>query len=394
MANAQLAPPGGAHHAGMAERRPDSTTPDPTIAAGTIEAQVVDAAERPIANRRVRLGIMRQSVAEGNDQSERFATTDAEGRVRFSNLERSSQFAYRVTVAEGAATYTSPPFNLKEDAGFRVLLHIYPVTRDVEQTSVGIRGIVYVQPRDDVFQIEMMFRVMNVGQLTWVPENVIVELPPGSKGFGSSEQTGSARVVKVDEQQVRLEGTFRPGQEDVSFRFQIPNESESVARFGINLLPHMADVRVMTESAPGMRLEVDGFGPAEPATNQKGERILVTARQVRSLSDPPMTRVAVTLSGIPTPGVGRWVAVLLAACAVAAGLFAVARRGAGRTRPQALTDQEVGKAREVLLDELVALERAKTAGDVGPTTYEAARQGLFDALLRLEERQNSVAQPS
>jgi hypothetical protein len=156
------------------------------------------------------------------------------------------------------------------------------------------------------------------------------------------------------------------------------------------MLPHVAELRVMSESARGMQLEVAGFPPAEPSTNQRGQRILVTGRQLRSLSEPALDRVEVTLTGIPTPGAGRWVAAIGALSIAAAGFFSVwSRRGAKQPGSSDLRDVE--RARELLLEELVALERAKLAGDIGPQTYDSAKRALSDALVRLEARAASSA---
>lgn len=373
---------------GRANVTPDSSTPAADLPPGTIEARVLDSGDRPIPNRSVRLGIMRQSVAEGNERAERFATTNAEGVVRFAGLERGSALAYRVTVNEGDALYASAPFNLGAESGQRVVLHVLPVTRDIEQASVGIRSIVYIEPRDDVFQIEAMFRVMNVGATTWVPENVTLRLPEGAKGFTSEEQMSDVRFVKTGDEAARLQGTFTPGQHDVSFRFQVPNEHRSVMSFGMTLPPHIADMRVMVLSSPTMQLEVDGFDAAEPATDQRGQRVLVAQRRLESLADPRLDAVQVTLRGIPTPGVGRWVAVALASAFALAALALTRLRGT-KGPSRALPAQDAQKARELLMDELVLLENARAAGDVGPSTYESTKRTLLDAIVRLEIQSSS-----
>jgi hypothetical protein len=47
------------------------------------------------------------------------------------------------------------------------------------------------------------------------------------------------------------------------------------------------------------------------------------------------------------------------------------------------TRADLVEAREALLDEIVALERAHKKGDVGPKTYARVRASLLDALARI-----------
>ena len=382
--------PAAAGHGGQTAPRQDINDIAADLPAGTIEALIMDPQERPIAGRLVRLAILKTSIAEGNDRSERFATTDERGAVRFPGLDRGSQFSYSITVDEGAAHYSSSPFNLNEEAGVRATLHVYPVTSNIEQTSVVMRGIVYIEPRDDVFQLEVMFRVANVGSVSWVPQGTTLELPPASKGFTTSEEMSTARFVKVDDRTVRLEGTFGPGQHDVRFRFQIPNDHDSSVRFELPMPPRVAELQLMVESSPGMQLEAEGFPPAEPKANQRGQRVLFTARQLAAENDQPVSRLDATLSGIPTPGAGRWGAVTIALILGVSGLFVAARRRS-RNAPQTLGKEELVRAREVVLDELLGLERAKQSVDLGPQTYESIRRVLFDALLRIEQRRGPAA---
>src|SRR5262245_22411977 len=82
------APPAG-------EQSEDAVIPDSVMAAkdlpaGTIEAQLVDQREQPLAGVEVRLGILRQTVAEGEERTHRSAKSDKDGIVRFARLETGS----------------------------------------------------------------------------------------------------------------------------------------------------------------------------------------------------------------------------------------------------------------------------------------------------------------
>jgi hypothetical protein len=374
--------PGPAGSAGPQDPAPtpDSTLPANDLPAGTIEAKIVDQNDRPIAGADVRLGVLKQTVAEGERRSHRSGKTNPDGMIRFDGLEIGSDFSYRVSVKSDPAEYASDPFNLGREVGQRVLLHVYPVTHDVSRTLVGMRGILVVEPRDDVFQFQAMFRVFNMGRITWVPTDISIDLPEGAKGFNVPESMTDTRFVNEGDQ-ARLLGTFAPGEHDVSFSFQVPNDHDENVEFRLSLPPHVAEVRVIAEAARGMGLSVQGFDPAESANAPGGQRVLVTSRRLRQ-GEPEMSAVTIRLSGVPTPGPGRWIAAVLAALGVLAGL-AVALSSSKEASSRS-SEQDVEQARELLLEELVALEKAHRAGEIGPASYERLRRELLDSVARLD----------
>lgn len=357
----------------------DRSAPDPKLPPGTVEVTLVDEQERPQANVEVRLGILQQTVAEGEARENKVARSDSAGKVRFSGLHTATNFSYRISVPRGPATYAAAPFQFKGEAGQSVLLHLFPVTQDIRSAMVGMRGIILIEPRDDVFQFQVMYRVFNIGRVTWVPSTLTLQLPPEAKGFTAEDSMSDARFAAESGGRVRLSGTFAPGQHDAQFRFQVPNHGEADVGFRLDLPPHVADLRVIAQSSPGMTLEVDGFDPAQPTVDANGQRLLFTAREMRQ-GDNPLRELAIRLSGLPTQGPGRWIAVALAAGLAAAGLSAARRAPA---QPKKLAREELAAARELLLDELVALEQARAAGQIGPRSHDSAKRQLVEALARL-----------
>ena len=133
-----------------------------------------------------------------------------------------------------------------------------------------------------------------------------------------------------------------------------------------------------------MVLSVDGFPEAEPMQGQDGSRLLVTGRRL-SRGDPALDSVEITLDNIPVPSAGRWYAVAIAASLAALGLANALRRKRGaETETRSVDAKEVNEAQELVLDELVALERLRRDERIGPRTYEETRVELLDALARLE----------
>lgn len=382
-------PTGGAQLPGAG--RADSANPSAEVPVGVIQALINDGQGNPLPGVDVRLLILRQSVAEGDSKEFRNAPSSPEGKVRFDGLGVGSKFSYRITVKRDEAEYASPSFNLREDMGQNVVLHVYPVTSDIRRSMVGMRGFVMVEPRDDVFQFEVLFRVFNVGTTTWVPDDLVIDLPNGWKGFNAQESMGDTRFAADGDRGAKLLGTFSPGQHDVAFRFQVPNDHDETVDFKLSLPPHVAEVQVMAESAKGMSFEVSGMSPAQPSMREDGRRMLVTGRQLKP-GEPEMQELAIRLTGIPSPGPGRWYAAGIALGLGALGLYLAMRDDKEKPSLTSLPEKDVARARKLLLDELVAVEKARQADKIGPRTYESARRALVDALARLEAAEPLRAQ--
>ncbi len=371
------APP-NPHGAGQQLVRDESSTAS-DLPKGSIEGVMLTPDGAPIPNVDVRIGIMFQRISEGESRSERTQRTNAEGRARFDGLNTGSDYSYRVTLKSGAAEYASMPFQLG-DVGHRVVLHVFPVTSDISQALIGMRSFLYIEPRDDVFVFEVLYRIFNLGNVTWVPKDLVLALPKGYKAFAGQRGMSDVTFEEAQGEGARLKGTFTPGQHDVSFRFQLPKSADSTEIFRISTLPRVAELRVIAEASSQMHLDVEGFEPVQVAANQQGKRVLVT-RKLLEHGNELEQGFTVTLSGLPVPGYGRWVAVGLAVALAALGFGAAQGRvdlgGAGSKA------RDLKRARDVLLQELVEVERSREQGDLGPTAYADARRVLLNALARL-----------
>jgi hypothetical protein len=374
-------PPGhGALGAGQHQTAPDRVEPAPDLPTGTISATILDAEDRPLPGTDVRLGILYETIAEGQSKSEKFAKAGPDGSVRFDKLATGSMSSYRVTVKSGKGEFGSSPFNLKETGGMRVSLHVFPVIESLAGAAVGMRGFYYIETRDDVFQVEAMFRVINLGRSAWVPHDVLAGLPEGFKAFNGGDSMDGSRWEEVDGKGARLAGTFPPGQRDLSFRFQLPKESSTTAMFRFTPPPRSAEVRVIAVANASMGLEVEGFEAPQNAIGPSGDRVLVT-RKVAGRGSPEIAPFLVTLSGLPVPGTGRWVAVFIAVGFLAAGAAAVFGKWRIASGERVETDR--ARACDLLLDELVALTEARQRGEIGPQTHERTHRALVDALTRI-----------
>lgn len=350
----------------------DGAVEDAKVAPGTIVVQILDAAGKALPNTDVTLGIIYNSVAKGESRKRVVGKTGPTGHAKFEGLDTGSGVAYRAMVITGGATFSMPPFQLPAKAGMRGVLHVYPVERDVDKTLIVTQSMTYAEVKDDRVQIQQAYKVYNFGRSAWVPEDVVIALPPEYTAFAAQQGMTDVGVDAVPKKGVKLRGTFAPGEHVIEFRWQLPYAGDAEVRFDIGMTPHTAASRVISPAGKSMRLDVDGFPAARVTADGMGQRALMTERNVRR-EESPLRSVRVQISGLPTEGPAKIYATLLAGAGLVLGIVLGSRRPPRR-------DTSAERAR--LLADLEALERARVAEEIGPKTYERARRDLLDELAR------------
>lgn len=348
---------------------------DPSLQPGELVVTVVTGDGAPLSGATVTLREVHHSIAEGDSKKQTAHTTGADGTVRFSSLDTSLQSSAEVSVRALGASYEVEGFRPSDSAGQRVTVPVFPSSSDPKQAMIGMRGFIYVQLREGEFWFDVLYRVFSLSGYTWVPRGVELDLPAGATGFDG--QAGFSLVG----QHAELGGSYPPGQKDVRMTFRVPAPGEPEASFSLDLPPHLVELRVISEFAPGMSLDVPGFDPAEETAGPAGTPVLFT-RRTMSPGEPPLARVAIRLRGLPTVGPERWYVAWTALGLAGLGLYFAWQRRGGRT-PDELEDVE--QARELLLGDLKDLERARSTNQIGPETYERVRRELLLSLARLEE---------
>jgi hypothetical protein len=365
---------GGGAGGQMYQPPPDLNEDDPKLPAGSVVISILDPDNKPLPGTNVTLGILHQSVAKGESREHKGGAADANGEVPFAGLETGSGVAYRVSVVKDGATFWAMPFQMPLDKGERVQLHVYPVTHDIQQALVVTQLALYAELKDDRIQIQEAVTFYNLGKTAWVPDDLTITLPEGFTAFSAQQGMTDQRVEPVEKVGAKVRGTFGPGQHPIEFRWQLPYDEEATVELDEGMPPNLAVARVMAAASQKMRLVVSGFPEAEPQTDQQGERILITEKQMRR--GEPLKKLHVELRDLPVPPPMKYYATGLAALIVVGGLgyaFLARKPGdAGSAKDQ----------RQRLLEELEELERAHRAGDVGPKTYERARRALVDAIAR------------
>ncbi len=359
---------------------PDGSQDDSSLPVGTLVISLRDSQDRPIPHAKFSLSELFSTVAKG-DKPERTTEREAgdDGTLRIDNLIIGTGTTYKVSSARAGGRYATARFSLNDKAGKRAVLHVFDASSNIEELSAGMQGVVYVSLKEGVIQVEQLLSVFNLGEVAWVPD-VAFKLPAGFKAFNKQEPTNEARIEEVNGHGAALRGTFGPGRNDMDFRYQVPLDGSDKQTITIELPPRVAQMRVMAESSRSMVLKVANFPDPQKITRE-GKRLLVTERQV-SRSESGQQTVEITLSGLPVQGPGRWIAVLLAVIAAVSGIVYVVRHR-DESEVDDDTRNDLIEAREALLSEMVALERAHKSGDIGPKSYARVRASLLDALARI-----------
>ncbi|WP_437588966.1 carboxypeptidase-like regulatory domain-containing protein [Sorangium sp. So ce1000] len=367
---------------GMFDAPEDTVQEDTGLPPGVLVLTVLDPDGTPVPRISVDIDVLQSSVAKGDSRQRMSRETDDAGTLRLENLTIGSGTSYGISVTRDGGTFSLPHFGLNAEAGKRAALHVYDATPELNRLLVGTQGIVYLQLRQDSIAVEQLFQVYNLGRIAWLPDETFA-LPRDYKAFNKSE--GMDEEMRFDEVKgtgVALRGTVSPGRHEGQFRWQVPLQEQERQTIRIELPPRMAQVRVMAEASKSMTLNVAGFPAAQRTQNRDGKKILITEMQ-GTRTDGGMKFIEITLGGLPTPGAGRWIALVLAGATVIAGAALNLVRRREDRGPDDEERRELIEARNALLDEFVELERARKRGDVGPKTYDRVRAALLDALARI-----------
>ncbi|MCH2107872.1 MAG: hypothetical protein MK135_00960, partial [Polyangiaceae bacterium] len=354
----------GGSNAGTFSPKNTSTT-SAKASPGTIEVEILNPQGQPLADVEVDLISSFQSIAQGPREEITTKSTDSSGKVSFSDLQASLRYDYAVVAKQGDAHFGVPSFRLAKSQGQSVRIYVYPTTNSISDAFVGIRGFLYLTQREDFLNVELMFRVMSLGRKAWVPKNLLLQLPKDFQGVDVPLGEGDARFERASEG-VILKGTYPPGQRDIRFSFMVPRNHRETQMIQMDLPPRVAELRGLTEALPGLELDVPGFEKVQRSQGPGGEGTVLITRKLMRPGEAELKSVLVELRGLPTRGPERWIATLVAALIALAGLFLLLRN---KTHQQ-ISDGERQTARSLILEELVALENARTERKIGPKTYQ------------------------
>jgi hypothetical protein len=265
-----------------------------------------------------------------------------------------------------------------------------PTTDSLERVQVAFRAVIQVEPREDACIFEVLLQVVNLDRVTWIPTDVGVDLPTDATAYAPG-MSDLLRTEPLAAGRVRLAGAVLPGEHQTSFSFQVPRAPTADAHFTVGLPPRIAAVEVLALAGSSTQLVVSGFPLPTRTRSTRGDPILVTERQALSAADD-LSRLDLTLSGLPTRGSGRTVALILALVCFVGGLL-VAWRGRRPARSRLEKLRDIDQARDLILHELLLITPAPAAQRKPPPSLEPKGSDLLDRLARLDLLRETYRKP-
>ncbi|NUO50274.1 MAG: hypothetical protein HOV80_15575 [Polyangiaceae bacterium] len=378
---------------GQYEPPEDIVTPSEEIPAGTIVVRILNADDKPVANTDVTLQILHQSVALGDTKELKAGTTNDDGFAQFDGLKVGTGHVYQVKAPNQGATFQSTPFGLnREGSGVAVILHVFDASANMEDTFVFTPDArVFLSLKDDVIVVQYEALIANPSPVAWIADYSIL-MPPEWKAFSGEDDAAPATVAT--DTSVNIKGTVPPGGTVIRFRFHVPHHNKSDISIPVALPPNTTRILIAAEASKQMGLTADGFPKEAERVRDRGRTLLKLEKQWTPKDGRNFfSKVNLKLTGLPTRGIFPWVAAGLAGTAtVGAVSYAWTRRSKAAT----LTTEsraDLIEAKEAMLEEIVALERAHARGEVGPRAYDRLRRAMLDALARIVERLDASPAP-
>lgn len=355
--------------------------PSADVPAGTIRVTVVDPEGVPVADAAVDVG----TLAQGGDRQRVNARTDARGRALFEGLATGSGQAYRVNVPYSGATYSSTPFQLPSDRGYEVRITRLPVTRDDRYVFFHVFRVI-AELRDDRLHIIHQAELTNAGRETYVfpASGERGALPEGALAFQAQRVMTDQRVEEESGGYV-IRGSLPPGTVQLAWAYDLPVDGDTV-RIPVDVPLRFFGLQVFSEAPEGLVMNVRGL-PSPQRVDNNGQPIWIT-QVTRGPDEAPIEHFTVTLSGIPGPGPGRWLAVVLAVLFVLGGVVLAFMRA---------DDSEAGargrrRRREEILAAIRELELDYESGEIGPEFRQSRRADLVRALAVLLHEEEAAKQ--
>jgi len=250
----------------------------------------------------------------------------------------------------------------------------YPITTRLDDTLIGMQGVVYLELGDDALGVSAFFQIFNLGASSWMPSNIVIDLPRGFTSLKVDQAPGKPGFDEIPGLGVRLVGTYAPGQHDTHFRFQMPYSSTGSLAFSISLPPRTGQVRVIAEATPGTKLAVSGFPKPVMDRDPSGRRVLSTDRTLAK-GEGPLRTLDIMLTGMPAHARVGWWLLAFAVAILATGIAAAFRMH--RTH---FSNDDLLQARFLLTGQIIELDDAHDHGMITTAEHDELRRLLLDAL--------------
>jgi len=314
------------------------------------------------------------------------AAVDAQGTFEFSRLDVVAGRLFVVTAEADGVTYGSEAVHLS-DAGQAddLLLLVYEATEEVQALRADRIHLLVNFPTEGTVELIQLWLISNDSDRTVVApagQGVLTfSLPPGALDLTFEEGSDPERFVVTNDGFVdRL--PVRPGSmsSQVVFSYVLPYDGRMDFSQPVSL-PVEEGILIVPEGGPelsgeglqdqgaremsGTSVRTYSLGPVAPG----GSVDFRLSGRLRVAGQPGNTLASVAI------GIG-----VLGVALIAAGLWWYRRPEPARVRPVQPLESE---SRQMLLQQIADLDRARAAGQIEESDYQVRRAALKERVLEL-----------
>lgn len=351
---------------------------DSDLPAKTVSIRVEDMNGKTLADQEVRLGIMRKS-GERKDLRKK---SDENGIALFENLDVGEAQAYRPTATFEGATYGGTPFRLPEDKGRALVFQRIPTTDDQTMLLQSF-GQTLVDLAGDRVRVVQESTIMNMTSMRGTVATIVLpeqglkmKLPKGALNFQTERTMDDFRIVQKDDE-LLIKGSFSPGAFRLRYSFDLKPDGKSL-EFTMPVPLSTIRYRVLMREMEGLSFSADGF-PAPERMEARGQGYFATETQ-RKPSDDRLEKIQVRVTGLPSAGPWRLIAIGIALVLALLFLFVAF----GRVGKEAFAQE-----RERLIKSVKELDQAREKGAIGEKFHHREREETLRRLAILLEDSQS-----
>jgi hypothetical protein len=333
--------------------------------------------------------LLRQIGAAGEPLAAELIGPDGNLSASFKGVAGGADKVYIAEVGAEGRLFRSSPFMLAAAGARRMILAH-------DKLLLAFQGGGQVDDDDMGFELSLV-----VANLTGVPydagaEGVLVPLPLGFTSAQVKDDDPAKRASIESGAGVRLRGVVPPGQRETVVQFALPIRDGRVS-FEMPAPLGIFQSQMFIAKSGGMVL-----APRDGVTTAPKIERADDGREYYALSDvtvAPGGTLAFEVAGLPVPAKwqdwGRALAGVIVIVLVALAVVVAARRPrpGRRAAAPAQRRQELYARRDRLYAELVALERARAAGRIDLSAFDAQRKGIMTKLVLVHRELDELDAP-
>lgn len=328
--------------------------------------------------------------------------TDAQGRVRFEGLDTSPDITYVLSAAYADVEYDTLPLSFEKDdqTMLAAALEVYEATEDPNKTAIQIEQThVFVGFQDRVMSVGELHIFTNTGDRTFVGvedselgQRVTLRfaLPEGATGLRFQVGGEGDRYVTTEDGFADTE-VVRPGtSQQVLYGYTLNYDGMDTFDFVKPLLYPTANLNVLVPrvgvDVTSEQVELSEIRTVEGQVYLNLNGIDFAAGDQLSVHFSGLQNIMIQAEAPDTLQRGlepKWIALGLAALALAGGLIYPLLRGPGKVVPAGQPVEPAGAQLTPLLQAIADLDDALELGSLDEASYREQRQALKNEALAL-----------